>query len=656
MRSALTAGLLAAGLLAATPPASSATQVAPPTTRAATTTTEPDPRPRDSEPADVVRTDRKVPRQVAGARSVLVLRVHWTQRAPAAPSATAVREAIGESSQVLRSLSRGRTSLAAPRVSPWLKVPGPGRGGCFYEYNKLLKQAVAAAKRRGIGVRAQHLIIYLPCTTYAAGLGELPGRVIWLFNNLSPDVIAHEVGHNLGLDHANSWRCRADGRPTALRGRCRSHEYGDPFELMGSGWGMSSLQLNRLGWLGQTRTLSRSGTVTLTSLSAGGSGIRGLQVRAPDGDRYWLDFRTHTGLDARSPWLTAENVTGVHVRLAHRAGSRLVDATPGSTEDFVLPPGSSLTTPERIRLTVTAQSATSATVKVAFGARPATAPSRPTGVTATPTGYAAEVAWQRPADNGAAITGYRVTAQPGNITKTVTSPGGTSVSARFGGLDAGTGYTFTVTALNEMGSSAASAPSAPVVPERRGLEVEIYEPTDGATIRGGTDVCFWVTEDPQDPEPMTRAELLVDGAVVDDVLSEWGDCLTWDGAGFAAGDHELKVRATDAAGTTTSTPVLVVTLVPLDFQVSTSAVVDDELTVTWSGTDSAALDSVVVEYYDEEYDAWWELDGPYNSGGGSATFRTTWMPSGSYAARVVSAFSWDEGYYEHVEEFTLVVP
>ncbi|MFD5635755.1 fibronectin type III domain-containing protein, partial [Streptomyces sp. NPDC127077] len=90
----------------------------------------------------------------------------------------------------------------------------------------------------------------------------------------------------------------------------------------------------------------------------------------------------------------------------------------------------------------------------------ATAPDAPTKVTASASNQRAVVSWNASVNNGAAVTGYTVTAQPGGAT--VTTSGATS--ATFAALDNGTSYTFTVTATNRVGTSSTSTASAPVTP------------------------------------------------------------------------------------------------------------------------------------------------------------------------------------------------
>jgi hypothetical protein len=91
---------------------------------------------------------------------------------------------------------------------------------------------------------------------------------------------------------------------------------------------------------------------------------------------------------------------------------------------------------------------------------PCGVPDAPTNVAATRGDQSAAVTWSAPYDQGCAITGYTVRANGGGGTNV----GGGVTSATVGGLSNGTTYTFTVVARNEVGDSAASAASNPVVP------------------------------------------------------------------------------------------------------------------------------------------------------------------------------------------------
>jgi len=93
-------------------------------------------------------------------------------------------------------------------------------------------------------------------------------------------------------------------------------------------------------------------------------------------------------------------------------------------------------------------------------ATPATVPAAPTHISAVAGDGQATVAFTAPTDNGgSAITGYEVTAAPGNAVYF-----GLSSPIVVAGLSNGTSYTFTVKAINAAGSSLFSTASNSVVP------------------------------------------------------------------------------------------------------------------------------------------------------------------------------------------------
>ncbi|WP_410812652.1 glycosyl hydrolase family 98 C-terminal domain-containing protein [Micromonospora sp. 067-2] len=101
------------------------------------------------------------------------------------------------------------------------------------------------------------------------------------------------------------------------------------------------------------------------------------------------------------------------------------------------------------------------TARISVTVPSSSAPGAPTAVSATPGSGQVSVRWTAPARNGnSSITGYTVTARPGGATCSTTG----ATSCTVGGLTNGTAYSFTVTARNAVGTSAASFPSSLVTP------------------------------------------------------------------------------------------------------------------------------------------------------------------------------------------------
>ena len=95
------------------------------------------------------------------------------------------------------------------------------------------------------------------------------------------------------------------------------------------------------------------------------------------------------------------------------------------------------------------------------GVVPAAVPGAPTSVSAERGDELATISWTAPANNGATITQYTVTSNPGGLTCVWASG---PLSCDVLGLTNGTSYTFTVSATNSVGEGNPSSASQAVVP------------------------------------------------------------------------------------------------------------------------------------------------------------------------------------------------
>lgn len=132
--------------------------------------------------------------------------------------------------------------------------------------------------------------------------------------------------------------------------------------------------------------------------------------------------------------------------------------------------------------TVTATNAigTSAASSASNSITATTVPQAPTIGTATAGSGNATVTYTAGATGGSAITTFTATSSPGSLTGTGASP--ITVS----GLSNGTAYTFTVTATNANGTSAASAASNSVTPAQPG----VFDQLGTTTLSGANTYSF----------------------------------------------------------------------------------------------------------------------------------------------------------------------
>jgi hypothetical protein len=211
-------------------------------------------------------------------------------------------------------------------------------------------------------------------------------------SGLNQSLLAHELGHNLGLFHSNSLRCPgAQDRLVVSRGfpGCQAEAYDDLFDVMGySGTNYGEGNLNAVHLSGMNllpdavlKIPANSGLTTarITPLSTTSDG-RALKITDPNGTSYFVEYRTNSGRDAVAGLTYFAPAWGVRVLrddpLAPvSAGSYELDATPTSLGGYdynrVIPVGGTFTAASRkLTIKVTAADPDGASLTISNWAAP----------------------------------------------------------------------------------------------------------------------------------------------------------------------------------------------------------------------------------------------------------------------------------------------
>ena len=225
------------------------------------------------------------------------------------------------------------------------------------------------------------------CGFYGESTLDADPGTVWVNGTLYGAIVAHEIGHNYGLEHASSLAlCTAAQRRT-MSSACAPNEYGDPVDVMSHSYehDFNAWEQYELGLLGprDVQVVTRTGTYSLAASETATHTLpRLLLVPSRVASEDPVDTAGHAwlALDLRAPSGTFDNfspndpvVKGVSVRrvqlFAGDDQSYLLDRTPTtSTVDAPYPAGSIFrATPDRVSIKVLSARNGQAIVHVQLG-------------------------------------------------------------------------------------------------------------------------------------------------------------------------------------------------------------------------------------------------------------------------------------------------
>jgi uncharacterized delta-60 repeat protein len=268
-------------------------------------------------------------------------------------------------------------------VTPVIRLPQRKN---YYGENMsaLLSDAAAGAAELGYFTSDYYSPHYVLCTSMPQWLfGGLSSGIL----NASPGALSHELGHNFGLPHANFWQpegtlpgpVQPQNQPpypidpdslighndlnapaiVGLNADQPSEEYGNPYDVMGSGTGhFSAMFKNYMDWLPDLSIHSITASITnriyaFDTPRIEQGRIYAMRMRKDVQREYWFSYRQ--GLP-NNPWFSnglevdwnygVESTPGVS---AGQGNNVLIDTTPDTTygkQDAALIVGRTLHDPQ----------------------------------------------------------------------------------------------------------------------------------------------------------------------------------------------------------------------------------------------------------------------------------------------------------------------
>ena len=427
------------------------------------------------------------------------------------------------------------------------------------------------------------------------GLAYVGGPISYLNNTISGLAPTHELGHNYGLQHANTYSCTENGARVSISGSCTSSEYADPFDTMGN---ISRSHLNAYS-KGRTGTnfydaggsvtvaypasTLTTETYTITPLEMASPGIKALRIpRDPSSVSnrtfYYLEFRQPSAMDAFSP--SSPVVNGVSIRLAYDYNlgvySQLIDATPetGNFSDSALPVGRTFTDAAKgISVKTLSVSPSGATVEVTLTPAPCTRANPSLGFNGGYSGYpgqtfAATLTIKNNDSFSCSASTFTVTPTlpagwvqtPLSFTETLSA--GSSVTRTLNITSALTStpgsYTLSERAVNTVNAALTGTASFPyliLAPDSTAPQVKITKPLTGTKVGKGK---VQVSATASDASDISKIVLMLDGAALATCTNKTSCSSNVSANSLSSGTHTITAVATDKSSQLNSSSASVV--------------------------------------------------------------------------------------------------
>lgn len=343
--------------------------------------------------------DKSTPstQSVSTTSQTIVIPVYFQDQsvAPAAPTLTQISSAMfaapGEQTSSVNAYyqenSYSQLSVQG-LVHSWIQIPTTAPSTCTDVYNEMAvlpTLALAVLQQTDSQFNPadyQHYFFIMngPCDMGATNTAT-GNTVVTLSEATSVYVLAHELGHQLGLMHAGYLYCDESiiGSNNISDPRCRDQEYGDWYDILGgsfvAGGHFNAYHKELLNWFQPenvvTAVAQGTSTFTLEPIETISSQAKVLKVPRGDGSFIYVEYRQPVGFDLPLQQISSSNVFSgalLHIHRSNNPDSSLVDphAIAGALPRIMaLEMGEQFTDPmSGTVLRVTAKTPTALTVEV----------------------------------------------------------------------------------------------------------------------------------------------------------------------------------------------------------------------------------------------------------------------------------------------------